>query len=251
MYSLLQLPWITRGIPSNAESIHVQLRHIRNLPCQQVVSCVVGLAQLASYLYQQMAQTGEPGRRKSYADDLRWRIVWLKKVRELSNRTVSRLLSVSPSTVSRIVERFNRIGEVAVSIRTHAGRALDSYSEYRLLQLVCEKPTIYLREILSVLREETGMELSEATICRALKRFGYTHKKVRFVARQRSDLLRAEYKADISAFHPSMLVFVDETGCDKRLIKKIWLHFKRYNAKVSYHFIKRKEGFCNFGHFNC
>ena len=168
-----------------------------------------------------MAQTGEPGRRKSYADDLRWRIVWLKKVRKLSNRTVSRLLSVSPSTVSRIVERFDRTGEVAASIHTHAGRALDSYSEYRLLKLVCEKPTIYLREILSVLREETGMELSEATICRALKQFGYTHKKVHFVGRQRSDLLRAEYKADISAFHPSMLVFIDETGCDKRdLLRK-------------------------------
>ncbi len=102
------------------------------------------------------------------------------------------------------------------SICGHVDRALDSYSEYRLLQLVCEKPGVYLREIVSILREDTGMEWSKATICRALKRFGYTRKKVRFVAKQRSELLRAEYKADISAFHSSMLVFIDETGCDKR-----------------------------------
>ena len=38
----------------------------------------------------------------------------------------------------------DRTGKVAASIHTHAGRALDPYSEYCLLQLVCEKHMIYL-----------------------------------------------------------------------------------------------------------
>ena len=38
------------------------------------------------------------------------------------------------------------------------------------------------------------------------------------VAKQRSDLLRAEYLLDMQVFHghPEMLVFVDETGADRR-----------------------------------
>ena len=93
---------------------------------------------------------------------------------------------------------------MSASIRTHAGRVLDSYAEYRLLQLVCEKPTIYLREILSILYEETGMELSEATICHTLKRFGYTRKKVCIIANPNCYKLSTKQ----TFLH-------SETGCDK------------------------------------
>ena len=54
------------------------------------------------------------------------------------------------------------------------------------------------------------MFVSEATICRMLKRFGFFRKKVKYTALQRSDLIRAEYQAEIAIYDPSMLVFVDE-----------------------------------------
>jgi hypothetical protein len=36
------------------------------------------------------------------------------------------------------------------------------------------------------------------------------------VARQRSDALRASYMAKISIYDPRMLIWLDESGCDRR-----------------------------------
>ena len=36
------------------------------------------------------------------------------------------------------------------------------------------------------------------------------------VAIRRSDVLRAQYMAEMSAFDPDMLVFIDETGSERR-----------------------------------
>ena len=40
-------------------------------------------------------------------------------------------------------------------------------------------------------------------------------KKVKYTALQRSDLIRAEYQAEIAIYDPRMLVFVDESGTDQ------------------------------------
>ena len=39
---------------------------------------------------------------------------------------------------------------------------------------------------------------------------------MKYTALQRSDLIRAEYQAEIAIYDPSMLVFVDESGTDQR-----------------------------------
>ena len=52
------------------------------------------------------------------------------------------------------------------------------------------------------------MFVSEATICRTFKHFGFSQKKIKYTALQRSDLIRAEYQAEIAIYDPSMLVFV-------------------------------------------
>ena len=60
------------------------------------------------------------------------------------------------------------------------------------------------------------MFVLEATICRTLKHFEFSRKKVDYTALQRSDLIRAEYQAEITIYDPSMIVFVDESGTDQR-----------------------------------
>ena len=64
--------------------------------------------------------------------------------------------------------------------------------------------------------EATGVCVSEATICRVLKRHGITRKKVCLVAQQRSLERRAEFMARVLSFPRGQLVFVDETGSDAR-----------------------------------
>ena len=56
---------------------------------------------------------GEPRRRKSYSEDLRWRIVWQREIHERKVRDIARYLSVLPSIVSRIVDCFDRTGSVS------------------------------------------------------------------------------------------------------------------------------------------
>ena len=45
---------------------------------------------------------------------------------------------------------------------------------------------------------------------------GCTRQSMHHVAIQRSDMLRAKFMGEISIYDPSMLVWLDETGCDRR-----------------------------------
>ena len=72
----------------------------------------------------------------------------------------------------------------------------------------------YVKKIEAVSNNVTT--ISEATVCRILRRHGFTRKKVRLVALQRSLPVRAMFMAHILSFRREMLVFVDETGSDAR-----------------------------------
>ena len=82
--------------------------------------------------------------------------------------------------------------------------------------MVSENPAIHLYEIQIQLLQTTGTNVSAATLCRTLRRLGFTRKKLKFVALQRSDILRAEYQSEVSLFDHSMLIFVDESRFDAR-----------------------------------
>ena len=67
-----------------------------------------------------------------------------------------------------------------------------------------------------MLHEATGVCVSEATVCRVLKRHGLTRKKVHLVAQERS---REEFMARMLSIPRDQLVFVDESGSDARIRK--------------------------------
>lgn len=87
-----------------------------------------------------------------------------------------------------------------------------------IIETVLEKPDVLLRELRQALITETGTCVDVSTIWRFLQVSNFTRQKMVMVAKQRSDLLRAEYLLDMQVFHghPEMLVFVDETGADRR-----------------------------------
>jgi len=72
-----------------------------------------------------------------------------------------------------------------------------------------------LNEIQEELLDATGTWVSCATVCRTA-RLGLTRQKMKKVAIRRSEVLRAKYMAEIEAFDPDMLVFLDKTDCDRR-----------------------------------
>ena len=100
-------------------------------------------------------------------------------------------MTVSVSTVARIVDRFEHTGEVTQSIKPATECLLHEHDVFVLMQIVLERPTVYLYKLKQALAQTTGMFVSEATICRTLKHFGFSPKKVKHIGLQRSDLIRA------------------------------------------------------------
>ena len=134
-----------------------------------------------------MAKSAEPGRKAAYSVHLRLRVVWQRIVSERSFRQIAKNLNIAHSTASVIFKRFEETGDVAPSIQPQCEnrRRLDTHHELFVVALVMESPSYYLGEICQAVEEVSGVEVSEATICRILRKNGLTRKKIRLVATQR------------------------------------------------------------------
>ena len=167
-----------------------------------------------------MATSCESGRTQAYSPDLRWRMVYQALVLSKSSREIAQNLNVDQSTVSRTVKLFHQQGDVAK--KNYPGndgtRKLTGIDQLIVLELVLDRPGIYLHELQQELVEETGTEVDPSTICRFLSKSGFTRQKMALAAKQRCELMRALYILDMSIYqgHPELLVFVDETGADRR-----------------------------------
>ena len=84
------------------------------------------------------------------------------------------------------------------------------------MQSVLHQPGIYLHEVQNQLHCATGKLVHVSTICRTLSRLGLTRQKMRVIALQQSEELRLRFMAEISIFDPNMLLWIDETGSDRR-----------------------------------
>ena len=86
-----------------------------------------------------------------------------------------------------------------------------------LRQHLLEKPDRYLDELVVFLWDEFEILVTVATISRTLRRMGWSKKVARRVAREQNADLRDSYLHDLSSYEPHHLVYVDESGCDKRV----------------------------------
>ena len=158
----------------------------------------------------------EPTRTRAYHPDLRWRMVYQKHVQEKSVVSVSKNLCVDQSTVRRVLKLFDTTGCVdGKTYTTPMTRKLSSADQLHVLELVLQKPGIYLSELQVELRA-MGTEVHVSTICRFLNKSRFTRKKMRQVAIQRSEELRAKYFAEVALYDSSMLIFIDETGSNRK-----------------------------------
>ena len=162
----------------------------------------------------------QPGRSKAYDADLRWRMVYQRMALELPLKTVSQNLCVDVSTVRRTLVLFNNTGTVDKrpypSHHRLQRRKLKEADQDLILELVMEHPGIYLSELKHEIFEANGTEVCLSTICRFLHSCGFSRKKIRNIALQRNEEVRARYVVEVELYLSSMFVFVDETGCDRR-----------------------------------
>ena len=139
----------------------------------------------------------------------------------LSCRDVARNLKVDPSTVSRIVSRFEATGNVDPTPRSGAPNKLSDYDEFVLIEILLEQPSKYLHELQQEIENSTGTQIDMSTICRFLKRNNFSRKRLNHVALQRNAFLREQFMSDMSIYDPDMLLFIDETGSDRHYRKSM------------------------------
>jgi len=95
-------------------------------------------------------------------------------------------------------------------------RKIDEHIGLYVIGLVMGKPSFYLGEICQEIIQMLQIEVSPSLLCRLLKRYGMTRKKIRQVAKQRSESLRGGFRAQTFLFRREMFVWVDETGTDRK-----------------------------------
>jgi transposase len=90
-----------------------------------------------------------------------------------------------------------------------------------MLEALCdhllEKPNLYLDEMALFLWDEFDIQATKSSISRALASKRWSKKIAQVKARERNLDLRDEYSHFISDFKSYHLVYVDESGCDKRI----------------------------------
>jgi transposase len=86
-----------------------------------------------------------------------------------------------------------------------------------LREHLLEKPDQYLDEMAVFLWDEFDALVATSTISRTLKSINWSKKACRRVANTRNANLRDYYLYNLSSFRSYHLVYVDESGCDKRV----------------------------------
>ena len=135
----------------------------------------------------------------------------------MSPTEISHLMSVSERSIWRYIALFEETGDVKPAFYRHGPpRLLGEYEQLIVLQLIIQHSGIYLYELQERLMEHYSVRVGVSTICRTLGFMGCSRQVIRHVAIQRSDALRAKFMAEISMYDPSMFVWLDESGCDRR-----------------------------------
>jgi transposase len=148
---------------------------------------------------------------KSYSLDLREKIV-AAVGRGMSKAQAARTFAVGATSV----KRYLKLAEQGKSLRP--GKApgkqgkLDGSGIDLLEEDLRTRPTVIYEKRADLLHELLGVRVSKATICRTIKRLGYTRKRS-LGAAERDEWLRAAWRVTLAgAVDPRRLVFVDEMG---------------------------------------
>lgn len=144
---------------------------------------------------------------------------------EICFKDIAKRLNITTSTVYHQFECTGDVQPVSHESRPEM-RALDEHSELTIIGMILNDPTLYLDELCQRVLDVTGMSVSPPTVCRLMRRYGITRKRIRQVALQRCDALRGAFMAQCTVFSRNQLVWVHETGSDKRD------HIRKYGYSI-------------------
>ena len=157
------------------------------------------------------------------SEDLKERVISLYSSGDMTMREVAGLLDVSLGFVHNVVSCHERFGQVNDPRPRSYGRhrILDDNDISFISEVIRAQPTIYLDEIQHKLAAVRRIQVSTATISRALSRMGLTRKAVSREASERNDDVRLLWELDMAQYEdPEMFVFLDESAVDNHTFRR-------------------------------
>jgi transposase len=131
---------------------------------------------------------------------------------------ISKLAQCSERTVYNVLRLHREYGQVTNPF-THRGRprkALDPIDIEYIYALLQANPAMYLDELQEQLFAARDKDVSLATISRAIRNLGMTHKSISKTAAERDELLRATWQAAYGDIPAEYFVWLDESSVDDR-----------------------------------
>jgi transposase len=124
---------------------------------------------------------------KATANDLRWRMVYAIWWDELDFASTAIKFSagpmvLDPRTVEGVWNRFVETGDVldhqGKRLAPPANQILDARADMELIDILISSPEATLQEHHSCFEAETGLSVHISTFCQAVRRLGFTRRKV-------------------------------------------------------------------------
>lgn len=111
---------------------------------------------------------------------------------------------------------FEQSGEVTPK-KSRPGplKLLGDFEQLFLLRTILENTGIYLHEIQAKIEASFGVSVSVATIGRTLKFMNCSRQVIQHIDIHQNDDLWAKFMAEVSMYDPKMLIWIDESGCNR------------------------------------
>src|SRR5579859_5108359 len=154
---------------------------------------------------------------RAYSTDLKERLV-----RAVADgqpmREAARRFGVAVNTVKRTVVQERETGSLERKPIPGRPRTIRDEQEAILLARLEAAPDATVLEHCAWWAEHQGQELSEVGMWRAIRRLGWTHKKI-LEASERDEEERSAWREAVATRDPAQFVFVDESGTHTSLTR--------------------------------
>ena len=138
--------------------------------------------------------------------------------KSLTASQMAKAAECSKRSIINISNNLRRFGNVrAPPTRVGRRRTVTPPMIEALCDRLLEKPGLYVDEMEIFLSDEFRVQVTNSSLKRALASVGWSKKVARQRAKEQNADLRDFYMHNLSDFQSYHLVYVDESGCDKRI----------------------------------
>jgi transposase len=155
--------------------------------------------------------------------DLKLAAVRMHEQNILSVASIIDCLQISRSTFYRVLDLWNTTGNVVRHTNGVRGRPrIFNFEDIVYLKrIIKHRPDWFLDELQYLLQTSRFVSANFSTIQRELVRAGVSTKKLKKIASERNENLRADYIRHMAQYSPEQLGFLDEVSKDERTSSRL------------------------------